>query len=126
MGLAQEMEKLGNNIIDSFNSRLNFLGQNIAETHKLKHDARKTIGKFHRDRMAMGRKLHADLGGFTDNLTESVNGLKRRFHKQQNEFHRECASAHQNFTRVGKILASRRHNFKGEIKKATQKASTHH
>jgi len=120
------MEQLADNIRGSFDARVKYLGKNVVETHRLLHDAQKFLGNVRRDRRSMARRLHADLGGFVDNLKESVGSLRNKFGRQQKAFHQECKTAHQAWARTEKALNTRRRNFKGELAKAKQAAGRVH
>lgn len=123
MGFAEEMTNLGENILGSFDARVNFLGNNIADVKNMKLDTKRLIGKLHKDHQAMGRKLRTDLGTFVDDLTGTVDTLRHKFQKEQRTVHNECKSAHQSWEKTSKTLASKRRNFKGSVKNATQKAA---
>lgn len=126
MGFGQELANLGKEITASFDARINFLGENIVDVKHMQSDARKLVGHFAKNHKAMGRKLRADLGGFTDDLTGTVDGLRAKFHKQQNAVHRECKEAHSAWMGAAKSLASKRRNFNANLTKAKQKASRAH
>lgn len=126
MGFAEELSNLGKEITASFDARVNFLGENIVDVKNMKFDTKKLIGHFAKDHKAMGRKLRADLGGFVDDLTGTVDGLRAKFHKEQNAVHRECKAAHSAWMGAAKSLASKRKNFNGNLTKAKQKASRSH
>ena len=119
MGLSEQFTNLGEDMIASFNERVNFLGKNIVDTHRFLNDCRKS-------HKAMGKKLRAELGAFTDHLTETVDQMRRKFRKEQKAVHQECKETHQAWQRVAKTMAAKRHNFKGTLAKATQSAERSH
>ncbi|OGQ07082.1 MAG: hypothetical protein A3G32_03810 [Deltaproteobacteria bacterium RIFCSPLOWO2_12_FULL_40_28] len=123
MSFAEELSNLGKEINASFDARVNFLGKNITDVKNMQLDAKKLISHFSKDRKAMGRKLRADLGGFVEDLTDTVDGLKAKFHKEQNAIHRECKEAHSAWMGAAKSMTSKRRNFGGNLTKAKQKAS---
>ena len=116
MGIAQDFANLGEEMIASFNERVNFLGKNIVDTHKL-------LNHFRKDHKAMGRRLRADLGAFVNDLTETVDQMRHRFRKEQKAVHQECKETHQAWQQVAKTMATKRHNFNGALAKAKQSAS---
>lgn len=122
MGFTEEMSHLAGNIIESFDSRVKFLGQNVADVRNLRCEAQKTLGRFHKEHRAMGRKLRSELGAFMEDLTGTVNELQEKFHREHNAVRMDQKAGHQAFQRMAKTLATRRHNFKGDLKKATDKA----
>jgi len=126
MGFAEEMTNLGENILGSFDARINFLGKNIVDVKNHKLDTQSLMKGFHKAHKAMGNKLRADLGAFTENLTDSVDTLRHKFQKEQKAVHQECKSAHQSWQKTGKTLANKRRNFKGALSSAKQKASRAH
>lgn len=126
MGFAEQMTNLGENILGSFDSRVKFLGKNIVDVKNLKLDTHKILGGFHKAHKAMGNKLRADLGGFVDDLTESVDGLRHKFQKQQRAVHQECKSGHQAWEKVSKTMANKKKNIKTAVTAAKQKAARAH
>lgn len=126
MGFTDEMSHLAETIIESFDSRVKFLGQNVADVKDLRHEAQKTVDRFHKEHKAMGRKLRANLGAFMDDLTGTVNELREKFHRQQAAVRKDQKGGHQAFQRMAKTLAARRHNFNGDLKKAADKAARAH
>jgi hypothetical protein len=72
----------------------------------------------------MGRKLRADLGGFVDDLTGTVDSLWRKFRKQQGAVHQDCIAAHRSFEQVKKVMAAKRKNFHASLARAEQKGSS--
>lgn len=123
MNFAQEMSHLCEGITGSFDARVKFLGQNTFETHKTLDEARKFLTKCARDRKAMGRKLRADLGGFVEDLSDTVGSLKKRFRTQQGKVRQEFRAGHQAFAQASKTMAAKRRNFHALFKKAEQSAS---
>ena len=123
MGLAEQFINLGEDILGSFNARVNFLGQNIVDVKNLKQDTHKLQNKFRKEQKAMGNKLHADLGAFVDDLSETVEGLQHKFQKQQKAVHQDCAGAHRAWQKVSKTMATKRHDFKKSLNVAKQKAT---
>jgi DNA repair ATPase RecN len=119
MRLAEQFTNLGEEFLGSFDARVNFLGQNIADTHRFLNNCKK-------DHRAMGKKLRADLGAFTDHLTDTVDQLRHKFRKEQKTVHQQCKESHQAWQRVAKTMAAKRHNFKGTLAKATQSAARSH
>ncbi|MDI6807470.1 MAG: hypothetical protein QME66_00605 [Candidatus Eisenbacteria bacterium] len=109
MGLAQQFTNLGEDMIASYNERVNFLGKNIVDTHRL-------LGGFRKDHKAMGRKLRSDLAVFPIALTETVDQMLSKFRKE----HRE---AHRAWQQVARTMASKRHNFNAALTKAKQSAA---
>lgn len=126
MNFAQEMSNLCEGIAGSFDARVKFLGQNAFETHKTLDEARKFIAKCSRDHKAMGRKLRADLGGFVEDLSDTVGSLRKRFKAQQGKVHQEFRAGHHAFAQASKTMAAKRRNFHASFKKAEQSASRAH
>ena len=126
MAFAEEMKHLADEIIGSFDARVKFLGQNVCETHKTLENAQKFIGKCARDHRSMARKLKADLGGFAEDLSDTVGGLRRKFRTQQGKVRQEFRAGHQAFALASKTMAARRRNFHPAVKKATQSAARSH
>ncbi len=112
MGLSEQFTNLGEDMIASFNERVNFLGKNIVDTHRFLNDCRKS-------HKAMGKKLRAELGAFTDHLTETVDQMRHKFQKEQHQ-------AHQAWQRVTKTMAAKRHNFKSDLTRSKQSAARVH
>jgi len=123
MGLAEQFTNLGEDFLGSFDARINFLGQNIVDVKNLKLDTHKMQNGFRKARKAMGNKLRADLGGFVDNLTESVDGLRHKFQRQQRTVHQDCVGAHRAWEKVEKTMAAKRRNFKTALTAAKRKAA---
>lgn len=117
------MKELGNAIRESFDNRIQFLGQNIVEAERTRENARRFINRTHRERRNMARELHADLKAFTHNLAESNRAMRNKFHREQREIHNELLAGHRAFCQMEKNLNSRRRHFNSEIRKAKQKAS---
>lgn len=126
MGLAEQFANLGEDFLGSFDARVNFLGKNIVDVKNLKLDTHKLQNRFRKEQKAMGNKLRADLGGFVDDLTGTVTGLRHKFQKQQRAVHQDCAAAHRAWEKVEKTLQAKRRNFKGAVTAAKQKASRSH
>lgn len=126
MGLAEQFTNLGEDFIGSFDARVSSLGKNIVDVKNLKLDTHKLQNRFRREQKAMGNKLRADLGGFIEDLTGTVEGLRHKFQRQQRAMHQDCAAGHRVWEKVEKILQSKRRNFKGAINAAKQKAARAH
>ena len=112
MGLAEQFTNLGEDFLASFDARVDFLGKNIVGTHRL-------LTGFQKENKARAREIGADLGAFVTDLRETVDNLRR-------ENRKECKGAAQAWQRVAKAMASRRHNFKGVVAAAKQKAARAH
>ena len=123
MGLAEQFNNLGRDFLGSFDARVNFLGKNIAGVKQLKLDTHKLQSGFRKAQKAMGNKLHADLGGFVDDLTDTVNGLRHKFQRQQRAVHQDRAAAHRAWEKVAETMRAKRHNFKAAVNTAQQKAA---
>lgn len=119
MALAEQFKNLGEELIGSFDARVNFLGKNIVDTHRF-------LSNFRKGHKAMGNKLRADLGAFVDDLSETVDELRHKFQKEQKVVHQECKANHQAWEKVNKTMAAKRRNFKGALTGAKQKASRAH
>ena len=112
MGLAEQFVNLGEDMLGSFDARVNFLGKNIVDTHRL-------LDGFRKEQKTMGNKLRADLGAFVDHLTGTVKGLRHKFQ-------RENAAAHRAWEKVTKTMEAKRRNLKGALTAAKQKAGRAH
>lgn len=123
MGLAEQFTNLGENFLGSFDARVNFLGKNIVDVKNLKLDTHRLQNKFRKDHKAMGNKLRADLGAFVDDLSETVDGLRHKFQRQQRAVHQDCAAAHRAWEKVGKTMTAKRRNFKTALTAAKRKAA---
>jgi len=126
MRLAEQFTNLGEEFLGSFDARVNFLGQNIVDVKNHKLDTHRFLNNCTKTHKAMGKKLRADLGAFTDQLTDTVDQLLHKFQKEQKTVHQGCKDAHQTWQRVAKTMAAKRHNFKGTLAKATQSAARSH
>ena len=126
MRLAEQFTNLGEEFLGSFDARVNFLGQNIVDVKNHKLDTHRFLNNCTKTHKAMGKKLRADLGAFTDQLTDTVVQLLHKFQKEQKTVHQGCKDAHQTWQRVAKTTAAKRHNFKGTLAKATQSAARSH
>lgn len=126
MGLAEQFTNLGEDFIGSFNDRIKFLGQNIVETKRLFSNTQKMLKNFHNQQKTMGKKLRADLGNFTTNLTQNVDKMLNKFQKEQKAVHQDLSQAHQAWKHVTKTMAAKRHNFNGLLSKAKQSAAHAH
>lgn len=126
MGLAEAFTNLGEDFLGSFDARINFLGKNIVDVKNLKLDTHKLQNGFRKTQKAMGNKLRADLGGFVDDLTGTVDGLRHKFQKQQRTVHQDCTAAHRAWEKVEKTMQSKRRNFKGAVTAAKQRAARAH
>ena len=123
MGLAEQFTNLGEDLLGSFDARVNFLGKNIVDVKNLKLDTHKLQNGFRKAQKAMGNKLRADLGGFIDDLTGTVAGLRHKFQKQQRAVHSDCTAAHRSWEKVEKTMAAKRRNFKTSLTAAKRKAA---
>lgn len=119
MGLAEQFANLGEELIGSFDGRVNFLGENIVDTHRL-------LTHFRKDHKAMGKELRADLAAFVDDLSGEVKGLRRKFQKEQKAVRQECTTHHQAWEKVAKTMAAKRRNFPATLTRARQKAAAAH
>lgn len=115
MGFTEEMTNLGQNCMDSFNERLNFVGKNMAETHRLRLNAQKFLRHLKNERKEMSRKLKTDLHNFTNHLTNSVDQFLGRCRKHQRELHTEFKGGHQAFQRFCKTMNGKKRNFFGTV-----------
>lgn len=109
MGLAEQFTNLGEDLIGSFDARVNFLGENTVDIHK-------TLEGFRKDHRAMGKKLRADLGAFVDDLTDET-------HDFLDQCRTDNRKAHQAWEKVAKTMAAKRRNFKGTLTAAKRKAT---
>lgn len=119
MGLAEQFTHLGEDVVASFDARVNFLGKNIVDTREMVDDTHRLLTKLQKEDKARARKLRADLGGFVNNLRETVNSLRR---KNQ----RERKNARLAWQGMAKALASRRHDFKGASVASKPRATRAH
>lgn len=126
MGLAEDFKNMGEEFIQSFDARVNFLGKNIVDTHRLQSNARKFLRDCHTGHKAMGKKLRFELGHFVDTLKDNVDNMRHKFQKEQRAVHQECKANHQAFKKVGTTMANKRRNFHTHLKNAKQKASRTH
>lgn len=101
MGFAQEMQNIGDNIRTSFDARMDFLAENSRNTKKF-------LGSCAHDRKAMARQLHTDLGAFTENLTDTVEGFRRTFRRYLGALQKECQSGHNSWVKCQEEMAKRR------------------
>lgn len=115
MGLAEQFTNLGEDMLASFDSRVNFLGKNVVDTHKF-------LGAFRKHHKTMARKLKTDLGVFVDDLSETVDKLRHKFRKEQRAVHHECAENHRAWENVAKKMVNKRKNFKAAFTKAKRTA----
>ena len=126
MRLAEQFTNLGEDLLESFDARVDFLGQNIVDVKNQMLDTHRFLNNCRKAHKAMGKKLRADLGLFTDHLTDTVDQLRHKFGKEQKTVHQHCKETHQAWQRVAKTMAAKRHNFKGTLAKATQSAARSH
>jgi hypothetical protein len=108
MRIAEELTNLGENMLASFDARVSFIGQNIADVEKLATDTHHLLGDFRKDHKTMAKKLHADLGAFVDDLTGTVDKMRSKFQKEQEEVHQDCKGVHQAWQKVSKAMAHKR------------------
>lgn len=123
MGMAQDLTNLGEEMLASFDARVNFLGQNIVDVKKHAADARKFLRKCGRDHAKMAQQLDADLDAFMDNLEQTVGKMQGQFRKEQGARGRDCKAAHQAWQRASKTMATKRRNFNGQLSRSKQQAS---
>lgn len=123
MGLAEQFNNLGEDFLGSFDARVNFMGKNIVEVRHLNLDTHKLQNGFRKAQKVMGNKLRADLGGFVDDLSQTVDGLRHKFQKQQRKVHQDCATAHRVWDKVEKTMAGKRRNIKMALTVAKRKAA---
>lgn len=123
MGLTEQFANLGEDMLGSFDARVNFLGKNIVDVKNLKLDTHKLQNGFRKAQKAMGNKLRTDLGCFVNDLTGMVDGLRHKFQKQQKTVHQDCMAAHRSWEKVGKMMQAKRRNLKGSITAAKQRAA---
>lgn len=126
MAIAEQFTNLGEDLLDSFDARMNFLGQNIVDVKNHQIDTDRLRNKIRKAHKAMGKKLRADLEGFMDRLTDTVDQLRHKFRKEQKAVQQECKGVHQAWQRVAKTMAAKRHNFNGALAKAKQSAERKH
>lgn len=122
MGTATAFTNLTEDILGSFNTRVNFLGQNVADTHKIIADTHRFLSHVRKHHKAMGNKLRATLGTFVSDLSEGVADLRKRFQTQQKANHQECKANHQAWHKMSNTMAAKRRNFHASLKASTQKA----
>lgn len=88
--IAQEIRNLTDNIRAAFVARMHFLKENKRNTKKFLESCR-------HDHKTMVRQLHTDLGTVRVDLSDTVEGLRRKFRRQQAGVHKECRLAHSAF-----------------------------
>lgn len=115
MSRAEDFKKLAENFRSSFNTRINFIGQNVVDTHEILHDANKLVKGFHKAHEVMAKQLGTDLGNFVCDLTGSVEDIRKKFRKENKERFQTCKGAHEAWTNVTKEMAKKRktNRFKG-------------
>jgi len=78
MGIAEDMGRIAENIITSYDVRVKALGDLVADTHK-------TLKGFASDRKKMGAEQAKSLADFVKNLTKNVDGMLARFQREHKE-----------------------------------------
>jgi hypothetical protein len=109
------MFKLFKGIEASYNDRINFIGKNINETHKMLH-------RFHTDHHTMAKNLQTTLEDFTGNLADYVDHLLGRFKRERMALHRELQPGRRAFAEGTKNMARTRKNFSSDVEKETKKS----
>ena len=82
LGLADEMKKVGENMVASYDVRIGAVGDVIKGTHSM-------LKNFHQDRIRMGEEQRAELVSFKKDLvnetTRMLNTFKNNFEKMAQE-----------------------------------------
>lgn len=78
MGIAEDIKKLGEDIVASYDSRVKALGELVADTHK-------TLKGFAADRKKMSEEQAKSLADFVAELTKNVGGMIQGFQKEYKE-----------------------------------------
>lgn len=81
MGIADDIKRLGNDIVASYDTRVKALGDLVANIHK-------TLEGFASDRKKMADEQAKDLAGFVKDLTKNVADMLKKFqgeHKDMSE-----------------------------------------
>lgn len=122
MGMAEDLTNLGEEMLASFDARINFLGQNIVDVKKHAADTQKFLSTTRREQAKAAGKLHANLEDFVCGLAETVEEFQERCHKEQKVRQRETRAAGQAFKSASKAMAQRRKQFNTRLSQAKQKA----
>lgn len=120
MELAKNMQNLADDIRASFDARMNFLGENSRNTKRALQNARKFMGSCRQNHKAMARQLRTDLDTFTENLADTVEGLRRAARRRQAGFHKECQAGHNAFQKLQEEMGKRRRNPRGNGEAPTE------
>lgn len=121
MGFTDEMSHLADDLVGSFDSRVKFLGHNVADVKHLRREAQKTVERFRKEHRTMGRKLRSTLGAFMEDLRGTVKELRDHFSRDRAAIQKDLRGGHRAFQRMAKTLAERRQHFQGDLKKAAEK-----
>jgi hypothetical protein len=114
---AEGMQHIADDIIKSFDERIN-------DVQKIKNNAHKFINKCQKDHKDMAKKQRENLHAFTNNLKEKVRNQQKEFSKEQKAVHNEIEKGHQVFQDTVKKMANKRKNafnFEKHSIKAMQK-----
>lgn len=106
MKQTEPLTTFGEGLLHSLDERMQFLGQNIADTHQFMH-------RCNRNQKNMGRKLRANLHAFVENLSGNVENLRHQFQQAQKARHRACLGAQQAWQKTVKMMATKRDHFMG-------------
>lgn len=115
MGLAEQFAILGEDCLASFDARATFLTRNVVESRESIHDTHRFLAKLQKEHKARARKLRAELGGFVNNLRETVLSLRRKNR-------RDCKDARLAWQRMARMKASKHPNPIGAVASRKQKA----
>jgi len=78
MGIADDVKKLGEDIVASYDTRVKAIGALVKDTHKM-------LNNFTSDRMNMSVKQANALASFVTALTKKVNSMLNGFQKEHKE-----------------------------------------
>lgn len=104
MAIAEDMKKIAENIISSYDVRVKALGDLVTDTHK-------TLEGFAADRKKMGQQQAKDLAAFVNHLSKNVHGFLRDFQKNHQQMSKEQAKNLSDFVKnlandIGSMLSS--------------------
>jgi len=85
MGIAHDMKAVAEDIVTSYHSRVNTLGNLFADTHKTMADTRTTLKEFASQREKTAKVQAEDLIDFVKNLRSNVDDMLTKFQKDHNE-----------------------------------------
>jgi len=78
MGISDDIKKLGEDIVVSYDSRVKAIGELVSDVHK-------TLEGFTIDRKKMGEEQAKNLGDFVKGLSKSVEDMLKRFQKDHKQ-----------------------------------------